>query len=165
MQVCSGGFPVNLRSRPRPPYDARITDASPFAAVATAAAPTTTEFPLDPAAGVRFEDPEQGAGRFALVYAPHREGPRMTLVVEQGTWSVAVPLTSGQLHRLTNGLAGRGTRNAIRPLSVDEQYVRLAGSPTTLTVEAPDRTVEIPAGPRRFLSKTLRALEAKPLLG
>lgn len=115
---------------------------------------------------MRFDDPELGPGRLAFVVAPGREGQqRTTLVVEQGDWSVAVPLTSGQLHRLTNGLAGRGTRNAIRPLSVDEQYVRLAGSPTTLTVEAPDRTVEIPAGPRRYLSKALRALEEKPLLG
>jgi hypothetical protein len=126
--------------------------------------PSTTEFPVDPDAGFTFEDPEQGVGRLSVFVAPHGDGPRTTMVVELADWSVGFTLTSGQLHRLTNGLAGRGRRNTVRPLSVDEEHVYLTGTPTTLTVQSGDRVVEIAAGPKRGLSRALRALEEQPLL-
>ncbi len=81
------------------------------------------------------------------------------LVVEQGDWSVACPLTSGQLHRLTNALAGRGTRSGIRPESTRGGHVYLSGSPELLEIEDGDHTVHVPAGPKRGLSKALRAIE------
>ncbi|MDO9352520.1 MAG: hypothetical protein Q7T55_02430 [Solirubrobacteraceae bacterium] len=160
--------------RPEPPraYDSRIDDLLAYAGLASLATPTTTEFPLAPGAGVRFgdpiEDPDGDTGRLALIVAPGPEGTqRTTLVVELiDGWSVAAHLSSGQLHRLTNGLAGRGTRNAVRPFSVDDtEHVHLSGSPTTLVVEFGDRVVEIPAGPKRGLSKALRALELESLAG
>ena len=84
------------------------------------------------------------------------------LVVETAGWSVGFHLTNGQLHRLTNGLAGRGLRNAIRPLSVDGDHVHVSGSPELLTVEYRDHVVTIPAGPKRGLSKALRELKKNP---
>ncbi len=87
------------------------------------------------------------------------------MVVTLPDWSVGFHLTSGQLHRLTNGLAGRGRRNAIRPLSVDDDHVHVTGTPERLTVEYGDRIVTIPAGPKRGLSKALRAFEQNPPLG
>lgn len=80
-------------------------------------------------------------------------------MVELGSLNVGCPLTTGQLHRLTNALAGRGTRNAIRPLSVDGEYVHLTGAPERLVVQMGDEVVTIPAGPRRALSWALRAIE------
>lgn len=143
----------------------RIYEHLPFTDVASLAAPTTTEFPLEPTAGSAFQRPEQEPGRIAVFVAPHRDGPRTTMVVEQGDFTIAFVLTSGQLHRLTNGLAGRGLRNTIRPISVDDEPVQLTGSPTLLEVTVGERLIEIPAGPKRALSKALRALEKQPLLG
>lgn len=80
-------------------------------------------------------------------------------MIELEHWSVTIPLTSGQLHRLTNALAGRGTRSGIRPLATSGEHVYLTGSPETLTVEAADSGVVIPAGPRRGMAKALRAYE------
>lgn len=97
-----------------------------------------------------------------MISTPTRDGLRTTLVVELQQWSVGCHLTSGQLHRLTNGLAGRGRRNAIRPYSVDgEEHVYLTGTPETLTVGFGEQLVTIPAGPRRGLSKALRAFEQR----
>lgn len=167
------------RHRAGPPVVRRVAPIIqdlPFTTVATIAAPTTTEFPLGPGAGAEFRfplDPTEGApaddaafisGRIALVYVPHREGPRTLMVLDLGDWSVAFTLTSGQLRRLTNGLAGRGLRNAIRPLSVDGEPVHLTGSPERLVVEYAGRTAAIPAGPKRALSKALRAAEEQPPL-
>lgn len=86
----------------------------------------------------------------------------MSLLVELATWSAACHLTSGQLHRLTNGLAGRGRRGSVRPLALDgEQHVYLTGTPETLTITVGAQMATIPAGPRRGLSKALRAFEAQ----
>lgn len=136
------------------------------------ATPSTTEFPLALDAGERFvepaldEDPEAelAAGRLAVVVIPGREAAKTLLVVELGDWSVACPLTSGQLHRLTNAVGGRGTRSGVRPESVDGVNVHLNGSPEVLIVETGDRVVRIPAGPKRALWKALRGLETKPPL-
>lgn len=132
--------------------------------------PAAAEHPLAADAGEPFAPrvpeeadpaaPQFAPGRIAVVTVPHRAGDRTLLVIEQGDWSVAAPLTSGQLHRLTNAVGGRGTRNSVRPLSVDGEHVHLTGSPELLIVETGDRRVEIPAGPRRALSKALRAFEA-----
>lgn len=113
---------------------------------------------------MRFVDPELGAGQLALIATPHRDGLHTMMVVATAGWSVGFHLTSGQLHRLTNGLAGRGRRHAIRPLSVDGDHVYVAGTPERLTVEYRDQLVTIPAGPRRGLSKALRAFEQNPPL-
>ncbi|MBJ7472351.1 MAG: hypothetical protein JHD16_13675 [Solirubrobacteraceae bacterium] len=154
----------------------RIIQDLPYTALITLAVPSTTAFPLAPGAGEPFVEPVDPdaadgldaavgpAGRIALVAIPSRDGLSTLLVVEHGDWSVACPLTSGQLHRLTNALAGRGTRTGIRPLSVDEEQVHLTGSPERLIVEASDRVVTIPAGPKRALSKALRAFEKEPPL-
>lgn len=115
-----------------------------------------------PSAGLRFEDPEHGAGRLALLATPCADGWRVALLVELAEWSAACRLTSGQLHRLTNGLAGRGRRGSVRPLALDgEHHVYLTGTPETLTVTLGEQTAIIPAGPRRGLSKALRAFEAQ----
>lgn len=86
---------------------------------------------------------------------------RHTLVVEFDGWSVACPLSSGQLHRLTNALEGRGTRPGIRPLATTGEPVHLGGAPERLVVERGDRRVVIPAGPKRALGKALRAVETR----
>lgn len=107
-----------------------------------------------------FSDEEQGAGRVAVIVTPPAgEAPRTTLVVELEGWSVHCALTTGQLHRLTNGLAGRGRRNTIRPVTASEEHVHLTGTPEVLTVEFGDHAIDIPAGPRRSFSWALRALE------
>ena len=99
-------------------------------------------------------------GRIALAVIDGAEPP-FALVVEFEDWSVACPLSSGQLHRLANALEGRGTRPGIRPTATDGEVVHLAGSPERLTVEHGDHRVVIPAGPRRALGKALRAAEAR----
>lgn len=137
------------------------------------ATPSTTEFPLSLEAGVRFIEPaldaepeaELAAGRIAVLVVPGREEPGTLLVVEAGDWSVACPLTSGQLHRLTNAVGGRGTRSGVRPESVDGEHVHLSGSPEVLIVEVGDRVVRIPAGPKRAMWKAFKGLETKPPLG
>lgn len=96
---------------------------------------------------------------------PGRDAPQTRLIIEAGDWSVAATLTSGQLHRLTNALGGRGTRSGVRPESVDGEHVHLSGSPELLIVECGDRVVRIPAGPKRSLWKAFRALETQPPLG
>lgn len=111
-------------------------------------------------------DPEV-AGRIALVVLPE-DAEHTLLVVEVDEtpqadgWTVATLLSSGQLHRLTNALAGKGTRSGIRPRAVDsDEHVYLTGSPELLTVETGDRVVRIPAGPKRALSKALKAYESE----
>lgn len=116
------------------------------------------------------ESEAEVSGRIALVVLPDTTEHTL-LVVEvdplpgaadgDDGWTVATQLSSGQLHRLTNALAGRGTRSGIRPflLGTDE-HVHLTGSPELLVVETTDRAVRIPAGPKRALSKALRAFEA-----
>lgn len=106
------------------------------------------------------EDAPAPTGRIALLVAPEGE-LRATLVVEYEDWSVACPLSSGQLHRLTNALEGRGTRPGIRPLATTGEHVHLGGAPERLIVEHGDRRVVIPAGPKRALGKALRAAEAR----
>lgn len=116
--------------------------------------------PLPADAGVAFSDEEQGPGRLAVIVTPlDGDAPRTTLVVELDEWSVACALTTGQLHRLTNGLAGRGRRNTVRPVTAADEQVHLTGTPETLTVEFREHAVQIPAGPRRSLSWALRDLE------
>lgn len=136
----------------------------PYTAIAVQAAAGTTDFALPEGAGEAFSDPrfeelEDGAGRIAVLVIAGGERAQTVLVVEQGDWSVAVPLTSGQLHRLTNALAGRGTRSGVRPLSSTGDHVYLTGSPELLVIEDGDHTVHVPAGPKRGLSKALRAIE------
>lgn len=126
------------------------------------AAPSADELPipLPVGAGVAFSDEEQGAFRVGVVLTPPAgEKPRTTLVVECDDWAVHCALTTGQLHRLTNGLAGRGRRNTIRPTTATDEHVHLTGTPETLTVEFGDHIVVIPAGPRRSFSWALRELE------
>jgi hypothetical protein len=161
---CSG---VASAAAPRraaaPAYSSRIAATPPFDTLLIQA-PSADELPipLPEGAGVSFSDEEQGAGRIAVIVTPATgEAPRTTLVVELDAWSVACRLTSGQLHRLTNGLAGRGRRNTVRPVTADDEQVHLSGEPETLTVEFRDHAVQIPAGPRRSLSWALRDLEAQ----
>lgn len=125
--------------------------------------------PLTPGLGSTFvaitdeplpEDEPAPTGRIALLVAPEGES-RHTLVVEYEDWSVACPLSSGQLHRLTNSLEGRGTRPGIRPVATTGEHVHLGGAPERLIVEHGDRRVVIPAGPKRALGKALRAVEAR----
>lgn len=111
-----------------------------------------------------MEDPDAAvAGRIALLIGGGGAGAEQvaTLAVEHGDWSVACPLSRGQLHRLTNALDGRGTRPGIRPDSTTGEQVHLGGSPERLTVEFGDRRVVIPAGPKRALAKALRAAESQ----
>lgn len=131
--------------------------------------------PLPAGAGAAFTEPREDddapevTGRIALVVLPEGSDTRTLLVVEvddspltggPAGWTVATPLSSGQLHRLTNALAGRGTRSGIRPLALDsDEHVYLTGSPELLVVETENRAVRIPAGPKRALSKALRAFE------
>jgi hypothetical protein len=136
--------------------------AAPLPLAAGAGASFISKVPADAPAGepTGSGDPAEGRpGRIALLVAPEGE-LRHTLVVEYDGWSVACPLTKGQLHRLTNALDGRGTRSGIRPLSLDEEYVHLTGAPERLIVEAGERRVEIPAGPKRAMAKALRAAES-----
>ena len=131
----------------------------PYTAIASLAVPATAEYPLAADAGEQFlprvpeeadpDHPDFVPGRIAVVAVPRAEGPSTLLVIEQGDWSVACPLTKGQLHRLTNAVGGRGTRSGVRPLSVDGEYVHLTGSPELLIVDSGDHHVEIPAGPKR----------------
>lgn len=119
----------------------------------------------------REDDSEaEVSGRIALVVLPDTTEHTL-LVVEvdplpgaadgDDGWTVATQLSSGQLHRLTNALAGRGTRSGIRPFLLGtEDHVHLTGSPELLVVETEDRIVRIPAGPKRSLSKALRAFES-----
>lgn len=134
-------------------------DAQPFATLTAVAAPSTGEFALPPDAGVRFADPEHGEGRIVLLTTPRREAARTTMIVQTSGWSVGFHLTSGQLHRLANGLTGRGRRNTIRPSSLDEEFVHVGGTPEQLTVAYREHTVTIPAGPARGLGKAIRAFE------
>lgn len=139
----------------------------PYTAIAVDLAAPTDDFALAEGAGESFadprfeEEPERGAGRIAVLVVPGGEPAQTVLVVEQGEWSLACPLTSGQLHRLTNALAGRGTRSGIRPESTRGGHVYLSGSPELLVIEDGDHVVHVPAGPKRALSKALRALEQR----
>ncbi|MBO9532724.1 MAG: hypothetical protein J7513_07110 [Solirubrobacteraceae bacterium] len=104
-------------------------------------------------------DPEDAPapGRIALLVPGGDASIAGTLVVEHGEWSVACPLSSGQLHRLTNALDGKGTRPGIRPTSTTGATVHLGGSPELLTVDDGEHQVAIPAGPKRAMAKALRA--------
>ncbi len=138
----------------------------PYTEIAVPVDAPPTEFALAPGAGEsfadpRFEEPEDGAGRIAIFVVAGEETTPTTLVVEQGDWSVACPLTSGQFHRLTNALAGRGTRSGIRPESTRGEHVHLTGSPELLIVEDGEHVVHVPAGPKRALWKALRAIEVQ----
>lgn len=132
--------------------------------------------PLPAGAGEPFVQPREDdseievSGRIALVVLPDTTEHTL-LVVEvdplpgaadgDDGWTVATQLSSGQLHRLTNALAGRGTRSGIRPLLLGtDEHVYLTGSPELLVVETGDRVVRVPAGPKRALSKALRAFES-----
>lgn len=152
-----------LRRKLPPIYDLPYTDLA--ADVPLGADP----LPLTPGLGSTFvaitdeplpEGEPAPTGRIALLIAPEGE-LRHTLVVEFDGWSVACPLSSGQLHRLTNALEGRGTRPGIRPLATTGEPVHLGGAPERLVVEHGDRRVVIPAGPKRALGKALRAVETR----
>lgn len=150
----------------------RIYDL-PYTDLVAELPPGAAPLPLPDGAGSAFverdvEEPEEAvAGRIALLAGGVGGSAEAvaTLVVEHADWSVACPLSRGQLHRLTNALDGRGTRPGIRPLSVDGATVHLGGSPERLTVEVGERRVVIPAGPKRALAKALRAAEGQLATG
>jgi hypothetical protein len=143
----------------------------PYTDVTVVAAPGAAPLPLPAGAGSAYvERDTEVPGRIALLIVPASEASptsageepplRHTLVVEHADWSIACPLSTGQLHRLTNALDGRGTRSGIRPLATNGELVHLSGAPERLIVEQGEWRVEIPAGPRRALAKALRAAEA-----
>lgn len=81
------------------------------------------------------------------------------LVIEAAACSIAVALTAGQLHRLANGLTGRGRRNTVRPSTAAGEHVHLTGTPDALTVTHRESSLTIPAGPDAALGRALRELE------
>lgn len=153
-----------------------MTDASPFTdlVVVVASASEATTLPAGVGSEVEYwpadvdrsatpseELPETEIGRIALATAEADAAWAPMLVVDLVDWRVACTLTSGQLHRLGNALSGRGTRNAVRPISTDGAHVHLTGSPDRLVVQCGELVATIPAGPRRALARALQAYEAQ----